>query len=255
MTSRVIPLALCGAALCAAAGAHAQVTLKPDGEWRSLFTAGANYSSGNNNSTLVNILGEGVRMTDHDKISLRGQLNYGKANGVRTAQRYQIGGQYNRDISRNSFWFGSADALRDRPTNIAHRWSAAGGVGRHMLRDNVDNTFDISVGLGYTQDSYVTPAFVIGQTRQEYGRTELVLSEESSHKLTETTKLRQKFTLLPNLTDRGAYRAVFDSGVSVAMTKALALTVGLNYRYDSDPGLGLKKGDLALVTGVSLRFD
>ena len=255
MISRAYSPALALAALCAAGAAQAQVTLKPDGQWRSLFTAGANYNSGNTNSTVVNVLGDGVRLTDHDKIALHGLINYGKANGVRTAQRYALGGQYNRDISRHSFWFGSADGLRDRPTNIAHRWSAAGGVGRHMLLDDPDNSLDISVGLGYTQDKYVAPAFVIGQTREEYGRTELVLSEESNHKLTETTKLRQKLTFYPNLTDRGAYRAVFDSGLSVAMSKSLSLTVGLNYRFDSDPGLGLKKADTALVTGVSLRFD
>ncbi|WPB56953.1 YdiY family protein [Xylophilus sp. GOD-11R] len=241
-------------AAVAACSAQAQVTLKPDGKWRYLLTAGANATSGNTDTTQFNATGEAAKVTDHDKLTFRGQGNFGRVNGVTSTQRYVAGTQYNRDISRNSFYFGSGDFLKDRPANIAHRYSLAGGVGRHMIRRD-DLTFDISVGLGYTQDSYVTPTSVLGQTRSEYGRTEMVLAEESSHQLTGTTKLRQKLTVYPNLTDTGAYRALLDAGISVAMTNTLSLTAGVNYRYDSDPGVGLKNGDASFVTGVSLRFD
>ena len=243
------------AAFAAAAGtSQAQVTLKPDGKWRYLITAGANATSGNSDTTQFNATGEAARVTDRDKLTFRGQGNYGKVNGATATQRYLAGTQYNRDISQHSFYFGSGDFLRDRPSNIAHRYSAAGGVGRHMIRsDNLN--FDISLGLGYTQDRYVAPVSVLGQVRNEYGRTELVMAEETSHTLTGTTKLRQKFTLYPNLTDTGAYRGLLDAGISVAMTNTLSLTAGVNYRYDSDPGVGLKKGDASFVTGVSLRFD
>lgn len=241
-------------AAAAACGAHAQVTLKPDGKWRYLLTAGANATAGNSDTTQFNATGEAAKLSDHDKLTFRGQGNYGKVNGVTATQRYVLGTQYNRDISRRSFYFGSGDFLRDRPSNIEHRYSLAGGVGRHMIRSD-DLTFDISVGVGYTQDSYVTPISVLGRTRGEYGRTELVLAEESSHQLTSTTKLRQKFTAYPNMTDTGSYRALLDAGISVAMTNTLSLTAGINYRYDSDPGVGLKKGDASFVTGVSLRFD
>lgn len=249
---------------CLAAGAcstaWAQVTLKPDGQWRSLFTAGANATSGNSNTTQLNAVGEGARVTERDKLTVRGQANYGQVNGATATQRYLLGSQYNRDISRHSFYFGSADLLRDRPANIDLRYSLATGVGRHMRLDDIDNTFDISLGLGYTQDRYMRTVQLLGQTRTDYGRTELVMSEESNHKISDTTKLRQRVALFPNLTDRGAYRALLDTGVSVAMTKSLSLTAGLSYRYDSDPGIGLpgvglKKGDAAFVTGVSLRFD
>ncbi|WP_198970864.1 DUF481 domain-containing protein [Xylophilus sp. ASV27] len=234
--------------------AWAQVTLKPDGQWRYLFSAGGNATSGNSDTTAINASGEAARVTEHDKLTAHGQLNYGRVDGAKSAQRYALGSQYNRDISVNSFKFGSIDMLRDRPSNIAHRYSIAGGFGRHLLKGD-DNSLDISLGLGYTQDAYVTPTEVLDQTRGEYGRTELVLAEESSHKLTDTTKLRQKLTLYPNLTDQGSYRASIDTGLSVAMTPTLNLTAGFAYRYNTDPGVGLKRIDTAFVTGVSLRFD
>jgi len=48
---------------------------------------------------------------------------------------------------------------------------------------------------------------------------------------------------------------VFDSGLSVAMTDTLSLNAGLNYRYNSDPGAGLKKGDTLFVTRISVKLD
>ncbi|KAF1048231.1 DUF481 domain-containing protein [Xylophilus sp.] len=245
--------ALTAAALLPVAG-WSQITLKPDGQWRYLVSAGANATAGNSDTVNATARGEGVRMTDHDKLTFLGQIAYGSADGVTTTQRASLGTQYNRDISPRSFSFASADALRDKPSNIASRYSTAFGVGRHIVRTD-QNNFDISTGLGYSRDSYVTPTEVIGQTRDHYGRLELVLAEESNHKVTSTTSLRQKVTVYPNLRDTGAWRAALDSGVSVAMTQSLNLTAGFTYRFDSDPGAGLKKGDAAFVTGVSYRFD
>ena len=84
---------------------------------------------------------------------------------------------------------------------------------------------------------------------------ELVLAEESSHKLTPTTSFRQKFSVFPSLRDSGKFRAVLDLGLTVAMSERVNLTAGLNHRYDSDPGTNLKKTDTMFVTGVSMRFD
>ena len=52
----------------------------------------------------------------------------------------------------------------------------------------------------------------------------------------------------------GGYRGVFDSGLSVAMTNVLSLTAGLNYRYNSDPGPGLKESDTLFVTGIPVKL-
>jgi putative salt-induced outer membrane protein YdiY len=125
---------------------------------------------------------------------------------------------------------------------------------RHLWRSE-RGYFDVSTGLGYTYDRYIASTDIAGTMRDRYGRLELVLAEESSHKLTDTTSLRQKFTLLPNLRDSGKYRAVLDTGLTVAMTPTINLSAGLSYRYDSDPGTGLEKVDAMFVTGVSLRFD
>ncbi|MBN9411793.1 MAG: DUF481 domain-containing protein [Burkholderiales bacterium] len=243
---------------CAAAApiAQAQVTLTPDNTWRYLFTAGANATSGNSSSSAINLQFDGARLSDSDKWTFSTQLQSARNNGNKTTERYLLGSQYNRDIngSGSLFGFGSVDFLRDELANLSGRGTLAGGLGLHLI-ESERHTFDITGGLAYTQDNYVNPALVDGVLRDSYGRAELVLGEESNHKLTETTTFQQKFTVYPNLRDSGQRRAVFDAKVSVAMTKTLNLTAGLSMRYNSDPGVGLKTTDTALVTGVSWRFD
>ena len=110
-------------------------------------------------------------------------------------------------------------------------------------------------GLGYSRDSYREERLVADELRTSYGRAELILGEESTHKYSESTTFKQRLVLYPNLRDTGEYRAEFDAGVAVAMTKVMSLTVGLNYRYNSDPGEGLEKGDMLFLTGISVKID
>lgn len=252
--SRIPRTALALALVAATTAAQAQVTLKPDGEWRYLFTAGANATSGNSSSAALNLQFDGARVTAGDKWTFMTQVQTARNNGNRTLQRYLAGTQYNRDLSGAIFGFGSGDFMRDELANIDLRSTVAGGLGYHLIQSE-RHTFDLTGGLAYTQDNYANPAVIDGQTRTSYGRLELVVGEESNHKLTDTATFQQKFTFYPNLRDSGQRRAVFDAKVAVAMTKTLNLTAGLSMRYNSDPGLGLKSTDTALVTGVSWRFD
>lgn len=244
----------CLAASLAPLTALAQVTVKNDGQWRALFTAGASLSSGNSDSTSINLSGEAVKATSIDKLTFNGKALYVNNDGAESENRLAAGTHYQRDISPRWFGFGQFDALRDEPANLSSRASIGAGVGYHVIRRD-DLTFDVSSGLGYSRERYVEPEVVDGSARDSYNNTELILAEESSHRFTDTTTFRQKLTLLPNLRNNDQLRAVFDASLSVAMTSRLALTASVSHRYDSDPGPGLKKGDTLFITGVSFRLD
>lgn len=253
----LLPVAASVAALALATlplGASAQVTVKTDGQWRSLLTAGASLSSGNSDSTTVTLSGEAVKATTSDKLTLNGRALYVKNDDSKSEQRYSFGSHYQRDLNDRIFGFGQFDALRDEPANLSSRLSAGGGLGYHVIRAD-DVTFDVSGGLGYTTERYVTPEIHDGIERSRYNNTELLIAEESTHKFSPTTTFRQKLSVLPNLRNSDKYRATFDTGLSVAMTQRLSLTATVSYRYDNDPGPGLKKGDTLFITGVSFRID
>jgi len=225
-----------------------------DAVWKFAASLGGSKTSGNTDSTQLNLSGEAARITDDSKLNLAVRGLYAETNDNRTGANLYINTQYDRDFTRDWFGFGKLDALRDHPANIHLRTSAYTGVGYHFVR-TPENTWDVSGGLGYTEDRYVRPAQVAGALRQEYGRVEAVISESSSHKLTDNTSIRQKFGVFPNLKNSGEYRMVFDAGLSVAINSALSLTTGWTYRYDSDPGTGINKVDTVWVTGIGVKWD
>ncbi len=225
-----------------------------DVEWRFAAGLGGTRSSGNSESTSLNITGEALRITDISKLNLAGRALYGKSKDTVTAANLALGAQYDLDLTRMVFGFGKVDYLRDKPANIVSRQSTYGGLGYHVFRTD-NNSWDVSGGVGYTEDRYVREAQVAGALRTSYGRTEGVLSESSNHKVTSNTSLRQKFGYFPNLKSNGQYRLVFDGGLSVAINSSISMTAGMTYRYDSDPGLSVKKGDSLYVTGIAIKYD
>lgn len=232
----------------------AQVTVKQDGQWRHLFGAGASFSSGNSDASSLNLSLDSVRATEMDKWSVTGRALHSRSDDETTAERFGLDTQYDRDLSLRWFGFGKAGYLRDEPSNLESRFSTGGGVGYHFYRRD-ENFWDLTTGLGYTRDSYVEPTEIDGAQVSRYGRFEMLLGEESNHKFTDTASLKQKLSLYPNLRDSGEYRAEFDTALSVAINSTLSLTAGVTYRYTTQPGDGLERGDTLFVTGVSVRLD
>ena len=253
MSLRPFPLLAC--LLAVGPGlALAQATVKPDGQFRYALGAGGSYSSGNNSAASVNVNGEAVRATAVSKLRFGGKALWTRTDGDTTAENVELGTQYQQDFSPAWFGFGDAGYLRDKFANISSRLTAHGGVGYHAIKGE-SATWDLTVGAGYARDRYVDPAEVDGRLRSRYGRAEVTLGEESSHKLTDTASFRQKLTVFPALRSGAGVRTVFDTGLSVAMSPRFALTVGFTHRYDSEPGEGLKKNDTLVVTGLTLKFD
>ena len=233
---------------------HAQVTQKPDGQWRSLFTAGASLANGNSDAKSASLGADVIKLTNSDKWEFTGAGQYARSAGATTADRQTFTSLYNQDITPQWYGFGQLDLVRDIPSDISSRITPSTGWGYHVVKEP-GQTFDVSAGLAYTWDRYRSPQVVADQLRNRYDHAELLLAEESNNKLSDTTTFKQKLTVYPSISKGDGVRTVFDAGLSVAMTKQLALTATLSHRYDSDPGDGLKKNDMLFVTGLSLRFD
>jgi len=246
-------------ALGAAGFAHAQATVKPDGQFRAALGLGASVSSGNSKTSNLSINGDGVRATDQDKLSLYGNLNYARSSGVTTGEQLRLGSRYDRNIGTELFGFGGLDLERNKFSNLKLRGLVSGGLGWHAVK-TPGTTFDLFGGVGYTSDRYFDPMLIDGSTRTSYGYASLLLGEESTHKLSETTSAKQRLVVVPNLKNRGEFRANLDAGLAVAMSKAMNLNVGLGAAYNSEPGFradgsARKKVDTLLTTGISVKFD
>ena len=234
--------------------AQAQATVKDDGQWHSAGGLGASLSGGNSRSSNLAVRADAVRLTAQDKASLYGNASYAKSGSTTTGEQVRAGGRYDLNLGATSFAFGGLDLDHNKFANLSLRGLASGGLGLHVLRDD-RNRLDVFGGLGYTSDRYIDPMVIDGRNRSRYGYLSALLGEESSHKLSDTTSVKQKLVLVPNLKNRGEFRADFDAALSVAMSKSLDLSVGFALQHNSEAGAGRKATDTLLTTGVSVKFD
>ena len=242
--------------LLLASTAHSQVTVKPDGQWRSLTTAGLTVNSGNTRATAFNLALDGVRATDSSKWSALAQLLHNSNAGQTTGERALISSQYNGDIEpwRTSFAFVQAAGLTDRPANTRDRVSLSTGLGAHLLR-TPGEFWDVWAGISVASERYVRAVDIDGVQRRHFTDTGLVLAQEANLRLSPSTTLRQKLVLLPSVRESGLVRTEFDGQVSVAVSERVSLSTGLSLRHTTRPALGQRATDLTLVTGLSLRYD
>jgi putative salt-induced outer membrane protein len=234
--------------------AQAQATAKADGQFRYALGLGASLSSGNTKSSNLSLVADGVRLTDQNKTSLYANAQYARSAGTTTGDQLRLGGRYDHNLNPELFAFGGLDFDRNKFANLNLRSQLSGGLGWHAVK-NASTTWDLFGGLGYTSDKYSSAMLIDGSTRSSYGYLSLLLGEESSHKLSATTSAKQRLVIVPNLKNRGEFRANWDAGLAVAMSSAMNLNVGLSFAHNSEPGPGRKATDTPVVNSVSVKFD
>lgn len=230
--------------------AHAQTTVsKPDGAWRGSLGANVSSASGNNESVNAGLNADAVRQRDNDKLIGVVQSLYGRreADGVSelTASRFRAGTRYDRDISDLTYGFVGYDLEKNKLNDLKWRHSPSVGAGLH-LRKTETFTFDVFAGYSHNREE------LYSGTRRDFD--EALIGEETTHKFSDTTSLRQRLSLYPNLSESGEYRLVFDAGLLTALADRWNLTINLSARYQSNPPLGVQKSDTLLITGLQYSW-
>ena len=109
------------------------------------------------------------------------------------------------------------------PANLEHRVSVNSGLGYHVFKHD-RGFWDLFAGIGYSEDDLVRQTEVSDSQRSHYGRAELLLGQQSQHRISETTTLKQRLSFFPSLEDSDSYRGVFDATLSVSINRRFDLT-------------------------------
>ncbi len=249
-------LTLSALLLAAAGGAFAQATVKDDGKWRSAMGLSLAAASGNTSSTTFSAMGDAVRATKQDKWSLYANALYGKSGSpsVKSADNMRLGTKYDWNLSPQLYAFGLGELSRDDIASLSSRITLGGGMGYRII--NTDPLkFEVFGGAGYIADKYDPKQVVDGSLRGSYSYPTLILGEESTHKLGQSTTFKQRLVVYPNLKNSGKFTAQWDAGISVAATAALNLTAGLQVKSNNNVTAPTKKNDALFTTGVSVKFE
>ncbi|MDD2774873.1 MAG: DUF481 domain-containing protein [Gallionella sp.] len=216
-----------------------------DGEWRGNGTLSFSKSSGNTNSSVFSASVDETRATEADKWSLYGSSMYGSSQGVKNNDKIRGGARYDFNLNPKTFAFGLGELERDSIANLSLRSTVGTGAGYHVIQ-NTDTSFDIMAGFTFSKSSFLQGTSKSG--------AELLMGEESSHKLSESTRFKQKFNIYPSLKYSGQFRSVFDASLVVDITSTIGLSVGVQHKYNTDIQPTAKRSDTFLLTGLNFKF-
>lgn len=242
----VVSAVACGPAL-------AQTSPVPDGAWRGSVAASAAGSAGNTENLSIGIKADAVRQTDSDKLGVQLQQVLSTSTRADTGdselsgQIFRLSGRYERNIVDRWFAFGALDYEHDKLAGVRHRVLPQLGGGYHAIVSD-RTTFDVFGGFAFNRTVfYVDPGI---------REAELLVGEESTHKIGRDTVLSQRLAIFAPFDDpTGAYRVQFDAGIVTRITGGLGLTVNLTERYSAQPAVGKRRSDVQFFVGVQYGWD
>lgn len=221
---------------------------KEDGLWRGALSASLALAAGNTQSTNLSIGATALKATKEDKLALFLTSLYGTREDagktVKAASQTRGGGKYDWNLSDRSYAFGILELEQDKLSSLDLRTVAGAGLGLKLVKEK-DIAFEVFGGITQNHEKYA---------RSSRNATELMLGEQSDHKLSESTSFKQRLAFFPNLKNSGEYRAQFDAGLVTSIASGINLQVTLSNRYDSQAPLGTKKTDTLLLTGINIAF-
>jgi len=169
----------------------------------------------------------------------------GGLKGVTTANSKRGGINYNLNLNKRSFVFGSMDLETDQFQSLDLRFVPAGGLGYHAI--NREKTqFDLFGGAAANREFF--------STGLERTSAEILVGDEFLHKLSGSSSFHQKLVFYPNVSDAGNYRMNFDMSLVTAVRKWFSWQFTASDRYLSNPVLGRKSNDVLFSTGLRLTF-
>ena len=224
-----------------------QEATTPVDPWSSSVGAGLAITSGNSDTTNINISASTAWDPKTDRL-FKAEALYllGETNGEKQVDKSTALGRYEQLFGPRAFWFGEVQYLRDPFKAINYLVAPLAGAGYHVIRtDTRKLTFDGAVG-GVIEDNDLLGRDTSGA---------LKAGESFEWSISPVSKLTQKLTGLWKADDFGDALYHFDAGLATTVASRLELKVSYVYDYKNEPpSPDIEKGDSALFAALLVKF-
>lgn len=219
------------------------------GGFKNTVSIGATMTDGNSETLQVNaaLVSEGEK-PGLGSVRAGMEANYGESTvnntNETTVKNAKAFANAKKTITPRTFASMDATALYDEIAKIDYRATVGPGLGAYAVKN--DKT---------ALSMEVAPTFVwenVADVSDNYFA--LRFAERFSHALGAQSKVWQSAEYLPRASDFNDYLLTVEVGVEAPVSAKVNLRLVLQDKYDSTPGEGLDRNDLALVAGVSLSL-
>ncbi len=215
--------------------------------WEGNAAIGFNFTTGNSRTSQMTTGLRATKTGTKDKLTVysRSLWNSNRNATVSTTQNAVWGGaRYDRRLSEKTFGFISYDFERDRPRKLYFRSVPGGGLGHHLIK-NDRTELDVLVGGGWNRTWQVGP---------NTDTPEALAGNTLKHRFNGRLRLQQAFSFYQNVTDRNEFRFIFDSSMTVDITKKIGWQFTVGNRFNNDPTGTTKRNDFFFTTGMRWNF-
>jgi len=220
----------------------------PDGRWHGVVSLGGVMASGNTTTGTVNANLLGTQETEAGKLTLWGIGNYSAYHTTTatttTANSVRAGSRYDKYLTELAFVFAAIEGETNRPAGLSSRMSGDFGTGYKVLRTET-SSFDLFVGVGDTSNRFTNGSATEG--------VQALFGEESSHKISATTSLRQRLSVRGGSAEVGSL-TTFDSTLATKLAGDWTLNSGFQARRTGSPPAGVKPTTSLLTVGLGYKF-
>lgn len=241
-------LLLSAALLLSSAAAVAEgETTKNDDTWKGNIDFGYTSVSGNTESTTV-VAGIKAAATIQawKNTVIVNVLNESKESD-RSAERYFISDQLNRNLNDTSYVFGYLSYDDDRFSGFDYQATVSAGYGRKLI-DTDTMHWDGEIGPGYRYSE-----FDVANADGEDNSSEAILrlSTEYDWQFSNTAAFAQTLSV-----ETGEENTISKSSTSLKTTiiGQLALKLAYNVKYTEEVAVGKKHADTETVVSISYNF-
>ena len=176
--------------------------------------------------------------------------SYGKSNGVKSSDKSFVHLRHIQQFHPTTAWEAYLQAEKDQFARLEYRGLAGGGLRFNLYQQ--ENRGAIYLGLGaYYSEERIDDAYAdAGTERLWRGSSYLLLKYQA----TPNTVLMSTTYYQPAMGDSADYRALEQAAMKVKLNDQLSLVLSADYRYDSQPPIGVEKENSTVKTSFSLEF-
>lgn len=143
-----------------------------------------------------------------------------------TAEMYAAALGYRRDITGRLYWFVDGSWYRNTPAGIDDRFRVGAGIGYGII-ESPKHDLRAEVGVAYTDESQVSGeelTFTGGRAMLDY-----------TFRITDSATLDSNVLYFNDFDDSDNWQANWLTGLTMTMTKTVALKFGYAMIYDNQP--------------------
>ncbi len=220
---------------------------EPPPGWTGSASAGLSMTSGNSDTSTVNLAYDIKRDTGGDFLFKSTFLFlYGKDEGELNNDRLAFDVRGERRLSERTLLFAQTQYLRDSFKDIDYLVSPTFGVNRIFVKNaRTELNADVGIGIMWEQNP--------GLELDTDGAVSA--GQKLTHKLTATTELTEKVAALWTMDDFGDALYTFGVGVATSVTGGIQLKFEVLDTYKTRPPFEtVEKNDIATLISVVYKF-